>query len=534
MSLLARIRASATTTLTIAVAALGLTGCALLDSAAPASASHGQLAIFEDPLLEATSPALSDANLQKRLQILRSLGVGVLRIDLAWTNVAPAPNSRTRPAFNASDPNSYNWAFYDRLVNAAHADGLAVDFLVTGGPSATPLWATQPGAPSPNRANGSLFAYDHVWQPSASEYGQFVHAVASHFQSVHFWEIWDEPNWGPALAPQTQGGTIVAAGLYRSLLDAGWSSLQSTGHGHDTIVVGNYTQYGSQVPTTTNSSFPISFTQALYCMNSSYQRLTGQAATAVGCPTSGFASSFRGGHPALFFASGFGVHPYQVFNPPNKPDYPNANAVEYNEIPHFLSVLDRLQKAYGSNKRMTAYNTEYGYQTRPPTHGRTPTPATAAAWLNEAEYIGWKNRRIGSYEQYELTDLGWFNTGLITGGGSPKATFYAWRLPIWLPSTSQRRGGSLEVWGDVRPAHFAPGTQYAFVQFAGGNSGHFSTIKRLRIGNSRGYLDVRIKFPSSGQVRIAWSYPAGQHNLYNTLNSRQTLIYSRATAVRVG
>ena len=90
------------------------------------------------------------------------------------------------------------------------------------------------------------------------------------------------------------------------------------------------------------------------------------------------------------------------------------------------------------------------------------------------------------------------------------------------------------MWGDVRPAHFAPGTQYAYVQFAGGNSGHFSTIKRLRIGSSRGYLDVRIKFPSSGQVRIAWSYPAGQHNLYNTLNSRQTLIYSRATAVRVG
>ena len=50
----------------------------------------------------------------------------------------------------------------------------------------------------------------------------------------------------------------------------------------------------------------------------------------------------------------------------------------------------RSQRAYGSNKRMTAYNTEYGYQTRPPTHGRTPTPATAAAWLNEAEYMGWK------------------------------------------------------------------------------------------------------------------------------------------------
>jgi hypothetical protein len=530
MSLLVRLRASATTTLSLATSIFALTGCALLSSASPASASRNQISIFEEPSIE--DPGVPPAKIAQTLQTLRSLGVDMVRVGINWSAIAPNGNSRTRPNFNASDPNAYPagaWQTYDRFLSYANQYGMRVDFIV-GGPA--PLWATQPGAPGCGMVGPAPVCYTNVWKPTASDYGQYIRAVGAHFRSVHFWELWNEANWGPSLAPQTQGGTIVAAGMYRSLLDAGYNGLRSSGHGRDTIAAGNYTQNGSAPPNATNSSAPVPFTRLLYCLNSSYRPLRGGAAQAVGCPTTNAGTRrFRGSHPSLFNITGFGVHPYQVFNPPTKADFPTKTGVEYSEIPNFLNVVDRLQRAYGSRKAMAVYNTEYGYQFPQP-YGPPRAQATFANWLNLAEYIAWKNPRIGSYEQFGLVDPGWFKIGLISESGTPKLTFYAYRMPIWLPSTSQRRRGALEVWGDVRPAYFASSRRTAYIQWARGNSGQFRTIKAART-NSHGYFDVRVKFPSSGQVRIAWQYPPGSSSLYNSLAPSQTWIYSRTTSISV-
>ncbi len=192
-------------------------------------------------------------------------------------------------------------------------------------------------------------------------------------------------------------------------------------------------------------------------------------------------------------------------------------------------MLDRLQRAYGSRKRMVVYNTEYGYQIPQP-YGPPRSATTFANWLNQAEFIAWKNPRIATFDQFGLQDPGWFKIGLLDANGSPKTLFYAFRMPVWLPSTTQRRRGSLEVWGDARPAHF--GQRSAWIQFSPGASGQFRNLKQVRT-NSRGYFDVRVKFPSTGQVRIAWQYPAGSSSLFNALGSSQTWIYSRTTNIAV-
>jgi hypothetical protein len=110
-------------------------------------------------------------------------------------------------------------------------------------------------------------------------------------------------------------------------------------------------------------------------------------------------------------------------------------------------------------------------------------------------------------------------------------------LPIWVPVTSTRRGRSLEVWGCIRPAPNARTdtrkNQYAVIQFARGSSRHFRNLKTVRVGNPRGYIDARVKFPSSGQVRLAWRYPAGDSKLSDPLFPRQSWIYSRAQTVRL-
>ena len=41
------------------------------------------------------------------MQELRHLGVGMVRVNVRWSLIAPDPTSRTRPNFNASDPNAY-------------------------------------------------------------------------------------------------------------------------------------------------------------------------------------------------------------------------------------------------------------------------------------------------------------------------------------------------------------------------------------------------------------------------------------------
>jgi hypothetical protein len=99
-----------------------------------------------------------------------------------------------------------------------------------------------------------------------------------------------------------------------------------------------------------------------------------------------------------------------------------------------------------------------------------------------------------------------FASGLLFPNGKQKSDYSAYRLPLYMPVTSSRRGKSLEVWGDLRPAHFYHG-QTVDIQFASGSSSAYKTVKALKVTNSTGYFDLHMKFPGSGSVRLSWTYP---------------------------
>lgn len=495
MSLIGRIRASWVRIGTVMLATGAVTGCGALAGPAPAGAASNQLAMFED------GPSLIK-NPTQTLQAMRSLGVSTVRLNLAWTDVAPSSNSRSRPSGNLADPNSgYHWSLYDQLINQIRSYGMNVDLLVGGG---APLWATQTGAPPPSSQFGS---FEHVWFPSASDYGNFVQAVARRYGgSINTWELWDEPNWGPALSPQFQGSALVSARLFRQLFNAGWAALKATGHSRQTVIAGSLSQDGSANVGQTGTSAPLTFMRALYCVDSRYRPLRGNAASSIGCPTNKAGTNrFRSNNPGLFNATGVGVHPYPYSQAPNRAQFPDPNGVEFNEIPHLVTLLDRVNRAYGSRKRMLAYNTEYGYQVG------YVNAATAARYINWAEYLSYKNPRIATYDQFELQDPGGngFSTGLISSNGAPKLSYGAYRMPIWLPRTSTRRGKTLEVWGAARPAtvarRFTGQNQFVAIQLNSGSG--FRTIKTVKVTNGRGYIDTNVKFPASGSVRLAWQYP---------------------------
>jgi hypothetical protein len=557
-------RACLAATLTLGVAAIWL-----VRAPVRAYASGNQIEMFQDDiqLLAAPGPTL---------QRIRDLGGRVVRVSIHWDIVAPFK----RPAgFNQANPASYpGWAIYDEIVKDAQQDGIVIDFSL-GGPA--PPWATGSDQPKPG-GFGS-------WKPSVADFKQFAQAVGIRYSGTYdpvlgksvpndpndlprvtFWELWNEPNFGGDLAPQaTRGSTVLsAAAMYRSLLDASWSALHSTGHGSDTIVIGNLDARGQSgspnkyapqgLPGNFAATKPLQFVRALYCVSSSYKELRGGAAAPIGCPTNAAGSRrFRAAHPGLFQASGFATHPYPVNLPPNQASSTDPDYTEFSGLGRFAGVLDRLQRIYGSGKRFPIYNNEYGYITNPPNRSLTPlnpngqfvSPPTAAYYINWAEYLSWRNPRIASTMQYLLYDpnpklapeYGGFASGLIFYNGAVRKPGYdAYRLPLFWPNTAAKSAHqSLEVWGCVRPAHYArldtQGQQQVQIQFQRGSSGAFTTLRTLTVNTVRGYFDLHMRFPASGSVRLAWSYPKNDVLLsQGQVNPPQgATVYSRTVRVSV-
>ena len=462
-----------------------------------------------------------------KLDLLRGLGVRNIHIGIQWAVLAPRPQSRRRPAFNASDPSAYpaaGWTIYDKIVRGIAARGMQLTFALI--PPA-PLWAT--GTSTATRGHPSELPY---WEPSPTEFGQFVRAVGTRY-SGHYtppgasrplprldhWSVWNEPDQGFQLAPQDVPHTAVEASgrQYRGLLDAAWAALHQTGHGGDSILIGEIAPIGSSLgtPGLFGSMAPLRFLRALYCVDAAYKPLVGNAAAQRGCPTTAAGTAgFAAAHPALFQASGFANHPYPQGLAPNtvspqEPDYTELAATGRLE-----SKLDRLNEIYGSHTRYPIYSTEFGYQTNPPdTENGVVSPQTAAAWMNWAEYITWSDPRQVTFNQYLISDPpgGAFATGLLTAAGTPKPAYDAYRLPLYLPATTTRRGHPLVVWGDVRPAYYAQRqthrAQHVQIQFAPHGTTSFQTLQTVTIVSSHGFFETSMTFPQSGTVRLAWQYP---------------------------
>lgn len=491
----------------------------------PAPAPHAaappprpsMISIFGDPARLASAPGPA-------LDTYRALGVDYVRVTVPFAGLVSDPTATSPPSgFDASSPASYpaaKWAVYDNIVLAAKARGVGV-IMDPGSP--VPTWATGSGEPG-----GGL---PYVWKPNAADFGAFVHALGVRYSGhytppggssplprVSFWSVWNEPNYGPELAPQAINNSTVevSPALYRGLLDSAWAALHDTGHGSDRILFGELAPRGRTTgdnPGNFSGMVPLRFVRALYCVDSNLKPLQGTAATERGCPSTSSASKqFPSQNPALFQATGVAVHPYPqgALAPnvvePNQPDY-----ADLANLPHLEKTLDSIVHAYGQSKRFDLYSTEFGYKTNPPTPLGPPL-VKAAAYLNWSEYISWSDPRIRSYNQYLLSDppptASHFDTGLEFLDGTLKPSYGAFRLPIYLPSTSASNGNPLTVWGCVRPAHYAPGPQHVRIEFDSGKGG-FRSIKTVPITNRNGYFDTSVRFPSSGTVQLAWSYPHG-------------------------
>ncbi len=451
------------------------------------------------------------AGAESTMQQMRALGASTVRVSVTWADIALHVSKEPKDASNPAAYPAAGWLRYDDIAKAAQAEGLKLDFDIE--------------YPAPNYAvgkNAPLSSPPGVWKINTADFGAFVRALGTRYDGkydglpkVSIWSVWNEPNYGQSLAPATAGSSIqLSAAEYRGLLNQAWGGLRATGHGHDTILFGEIAPHGFTSGGDFNVVAPLEWLRGLYCVNSRYAELRGSLAKRNGCPTTKAASRrFRSQNPALFSASGFAAHLYAQGTAPDSTLHQSgvdtADSADLGRVGTLERTLDRLNRVYGSHKRFSIWNTEYGFQTSPPEPAgpKVVSTATAALYVNWAQYISYKNPRIASYDQYLLQDppsyAGLFDSGLEFNDGSHKPDYAAFQVPVFMPKTTVSKPSTLQVWGGAPVSTFG-GPKLALIQFQPSGSPTIETVKTPGL-NRAGYFDTEIKFNNSGTLRVVWT-----------------------------
>jgi hypothetical protein len=435
---------------------LPLTALLCLVLCAPASASHSQALTFEAPR-DLMNPVTRPAALNE----LQTLGVHSLRVILTWKDVAPGADQATAPAFNATDPNAYNWGEYDALMAAAKARNWPVLMTISG---PVPRWATQA-------------KLDNLTRPDPTAFQAFTLAVGRKYGAqVNTWAIWNEPNQPQFLRPQfADGGKAVSPTLYRALYQAGVRGLQAAGQGNDTILIGETSPRG-----TPRVVAPLAFLRGMLCLDSHYKKV---------------------GKCGALSPSGYAHHAYTTregpfFKPP-------PNDVTIGVLPRLVKALDRATAAGALTKRLPVYLTEFGIQSTPDTI-QGVSLAKQVEYRAIAERIAYDNPRVASFSQYLLRDsdptgpkeYGGFESGLRFADGRPKPSLPAFRLPLAV----KRIGSKASVWGLVRPA---TGVTTATVTYANKGSSRFLPLRTVQT-NAFGYFQFSTSWRAGRRWNVTW------------------------------
>jgi hypothetical protein len=440
---------------------------------APALAGKAQWSIFEDHAKLVRSSASTRA---RTLSEIGALGADTIRIEVRWSEVAPAPLQRSRPSFDASDPGAYpGFGPYDDLITRAVAQHFRVLLTITGD---APRWATAGGL-------GRSFATAN-YKPSAGEYGRFAGAVAKRYSgrfgglpAVYYFTIWNEPNHKQFLKPQRS-----APGIYRKLVDEAIPEIRRNAAGGAKVFVGETAPVGRAGKVIG----PKAFLRRWLCLDKRFRSVR-----------SGSCSHFK-----RIDADGYAHHPYgPADRVPRKADIINMLAIR-----KLGKYLDLARRAHRFSRRLPIYSTEFGLQSNPPDTTVSTTPVRQAALINEKEEYSYRYPRLKSYSQYLLQDdppragprsARWsgFQTGLRFPNGRKKPAYNAYGFPIVV---HQRGRHGVRIWGRVRPGGSSP---RAVRLYSGGrrSGGAIRT-------NSRGYFGARRS--RNGRYRFkAYVYGAG-------------------------
>ena len=471
-----------------------LCGALFLCIAAPASASRDQESIFEDEhqLLD-LGPGVANRSLDD----IKSLGADSVRSLVLWSRLAP--RGKRRPAgFKAAEPRSYPpsaWDPYDDLVRGTGVRGLG---LILSPSTPGPKWASR------------CKKKTATCKPDPKAYRAFVTALGRRYSGAYAdenqgggvlprvtrWSLLNEPNQPGWLTPQYErkGGRLVAtaAVVYRALARGGIAALRASGHGRDQILLGETAPIGRTSGSLARRPVPpVEFLRKLFCLTPGGKRLGGADGKRHGC------RKYK-----RFAVSGFAHHPYQRggSRPPAEPPQA-AGEITISSPSRLRRVLDAAARAKRIKRGLPVFYTEFGFQTNPPDRIFGVRVALQPSYINQSDWIAYRDRRVRAVSQYKLVDeaaLSSFQSGLRFIDGRAKPAYDAYRLPIWVSG----RGSRLRVYGQVRPA--ADSTpQVVQIQVRPPRGGAFATVKTVNVRSRRGQFLVRVP-KRAGVWRLTW------------------------------
>ena len=446
---------------------LATAGAALTNTTA-ARAAGPEVGVSDDHVLLA-----SGKKADKLVAEWQRNGVDTVRIFLLWNTVAPRANDKRVPSgFNAADPNAgYDWYQYDVAVDRVRAAGMKVS-LTMSGPG--PLWAsTKPGK------------RNHTYSPSPTAFGNFARAVAQHFGSrVDRYVLWNEPNSGAFLLPQTTGKgkkqVIASADIYRRLLLAGYPAVKKGDPGAQ-VQIGALAPKAAQRKNMTTA--PLAFMRRLGCVTDRYKKIRSGGCKRYKAPT----------------GDAFAVHPYGAKTPPDAPPKgaDDINLATLSRLEKLLDRLHRMKRVKGP-KHLGLYVDEYGYQTNPPDRTSGISAKLQDKYLQRGAYLAWRDHRIKLLGQYL-----WYDEGKVHGSysswqsgvrylnGKAKPSLKHFNVPFALDTRHNR------LWGQVRSG----GRQRVTVQQKGKHAKRYTTLKRVWT-DSRGYWTVKRKLNAGTSYRF--------------------------------
>ena len=344
-----------------------------------------------------------------------------------------------------------------------------------------PLWATGPGAPKDKpvfelgafaeRVRRSCPCRRHALQRQLRPQDPLAvpRRCLATCRPCTSWSVSNKPDYGPSLAPQGTAGTChnltQPVDVPPNLLDPAWTALHRPTTPTTRCCSARFAPRG--YPNSENRSCPLGFFNGMKPLrwaasavrfDERYQHTARRGGRDPRLPTEQSRGSPRVPQhsPRSVQRNQIADHPYSRWYPPN---------VEVQSDPDYSTLARR---SHSSSARSTGSSAS----TAPASVSRSRTPGLGYIadhpkrtepqgqslgidehrwyYLNWAEYISWRDPRIQSTMQYLLgdplpatlsNDYGGFASGLIAFNGTPKPTYDAYRLPLYLPvtATTERR-----------------------------------------------------------------------------------------------
>jgi hypothetical protein len=449
---------------------------------------------------------------------LRWLGVDELRISAEWKLEAPDPTSSVVPrGFRFSDPSEYDspgMRLLDQAVRAAARAGIGV---IIDPAFAAPLWAT--GAH--DRAGGDFHTDIDVRQLVAWETmlarrynGTFVPpGMHTPLPRVGAFTLWNEPNGPTFLRPQWVGGVPASADWTREVTVLAYPAIKRASPGA-TVLIGNTSDAGSDVPSAFDGVAPMAFIRRLACVDAQLHPISDGSCA----------------HFHIVPANGFAHHPYERDAPPWEQSGAGQQGwAQMGDLPELQSLLDRLVAMHRlARGASNLWLTEQGYESNAELSNRPWSEARQAQMNAASEYVAWRDPQLQSFAQFLLRDTltyetlvlrfrtgrpasqlaGTWTTGLMREDMTPKPAVAMFRSPVVarvLAGAGSAGPELLEVWGRARPAR-AP-TDVRVQVGAGGAYRGVATA----VTDANGIFDTEVAavFPPGSSVRFQWLAPGG-------------------------